>query len=309
VRTGIETNRLVITVTVATRNRPVSLGRCLRSLLHIDDLVGEIIVVDDGSDQSVGVVLDSLPPELFRRVRLVEQRGLRGPIVARNTALRLASNDCVLSMDDDAYVIEGSGLRRAVDLLERHKDVVAVACAQAEADGRAWPSLMQPAPASYACYVPAYIGFAHLVRRRVFLQLGGYHERLHFYGEEKDFCLRALDSGYHVVYMPEVLVAHVPDPAGRSPSRYLRHVIRNDCLSSLYNEPFPMPCVTLPMCLKRYFAMRRSLATPDRGGFVWIIRELVAAAPAVWRDRRPVRWSSIWRWRRLRRLSPAFEAR
>lgn len=295
-----------LTVGIATRNRPISLRRCITSLALIDDLVTEIIVVDDTSDAPVTDALHGLPRSLAGKLRVVEQKGGKGPIAARNTMMRLATNDYVLSMDDDAYVIHADGLRRALELLASNAGVAAVACAQAEADGSPWPAAMQPSPAPYCCHVTAYIGFAHLVRRQVFLDLGGYQESFYFYGEEKDFCLRALNAGFHVVYMPDVLVAHVPDPSGRSQARYIRYVIRNDCLSALFNEPLPLPLATVPLRLARYFVMRRRGGVTDPGGLWWLIRELADAWPTIWRERRPMRWSSLRRWRELRRVWPAF---
>ena len=71
----------------------------------------------------------------------------------------------------------------------------------------------------------------------MFLALGGYRESFVFYGEEKEYCLRLLDRGYRVVYLPDALVVHAQDAGGRTPQRYLRYVTRNDCLNALYNEP------------------------------------------------------------------------
>ena len=118
--------------------------------------------------------------------------------------------------------------------MDQQSEIAAIGFAQAEADGRPWPAPMQPAPVSYRCRVASFIGFAHLLRRRAFHEVGGYREELHFYGEEKGLCARFLSAGYQVVYMPDLLVAHVPDPEGRSTSRYLRYVVRNDCLFALY---------------------------------------------------------------------------
>jgi GT2 family glycosyltransferase len=248
-------------------------------------------------------------PAVARKIRFVEQPGSQGPIVARNRMVGLAANDCVLLLDDDAYVIDAAAIERAVDLFHRNGRIGAVACAQAEADGSPWPAAMQPSPVEYDCYVTAYIGFAHLLRRSVFLALGGYQESFHFYGEEKDYCLRLLHAGYDVVYLPAARVAHVPDPSGRSDARYLRYVIRNDCLSALYNEPLPLLLLTVPLRLARYSAMRRHGRVNDPGGLRWVIAELVRALPRIWRNRTPVGWGSIRRWRRLRRSWPAFESR
>jgi GT2 family glycosyltransferase len=295
-----------LTVGIATRNRPQSLVRCLNSIALIDDLVGEVIVVDDSSDAPVGPALRTVSSAIAGKMRLVEQSGAQGYIVARNAMVRLAANDCVFMLDDDAYVIDGMAIRQAVDVFRRHPAVGAVACAQAEADGSPWPAGMQPSRVAYVCYVAAYIGFAHLLRRSVFLDLGGYQESFRFYGEEKDYCLRLLDAGYDVVYLPDARVAHVPDPSGRSETRYLRYVVRNDCLSALYNEPLPMLLLSVPVRLLRYLAMRRHGHVNDPGGLRWIAGELVKALPGVWRGRRPMRWASIRRWRRLSRDCPRF---
>jgi GT2 family glycosyltransferase len=298
--------RVRLTVGIATRDRPRSLVRCLNSIQLIDEFVSEVIVVDDSSDPPVAPALGEVVGPIAVKLRFVEQPGRQGPIVARNTMVRLASNDCVLLLDDDAYLIDGAALVRAVKLFLGDERIGALACAQAEADGSPWPAAMQPSPVDYPCYVAAYIGFAHLLRRRVFLELGGYQEAFHFYGEEKDYCLRLLNAGYDVVYLPDTRVAHVPDPSGRSHSRYLRYVVRNDCLSALYNEPLPMLLMTVPLRLARYLAMRRHGRVKDPGGLRWVAGELWSALPRLWRDRRPMRWASIRRWRRLSRAWPPF---
>jgi GT2 family glycosyltransferase len=300
-----DTRRLSVGIT--TRNRAGALLRCLESIALIEDLVSDIIVVDDSSDPPIGKALESAPPAIRSRIRFIEQPGAQGYIVARNTIVRLAASDAVLNLDDDAFVIDDGAVRRALSVLEQHPSVGAVACAQAEADGSPWPASMQPSPAGYPCYVPAFIGFAHLLRRKVFLDLGGYQESFHYYGEEKDYCLRLLNAGYDVVYLPDALVAHVPDPAGRSDSRYLRYAVRNDCLSALHNEPLLMAILTVPVRMTRYASMRRHGKVNDPGGLRWVAGELIAALPRVWRTRKPMRWTSIRRWRQLRRTWPAFQ--
>lgn len=297
-----------LSVGIATRNRPVSLARCVASLAVLGDLVDQIIVVDDSSEMPVRPALEALPAALLAKLTFISQPGQQGPIVARNTMVRLARSEFVMLLDDDAFLVDEGGVRHAFELLVNHADVGAVACAMADADGSPWPSSMQPSPVEYVSYVAAYIGFAHLLRRRLFLDLGSYRQLFHFYGEEKDYCLRLLNAGYHVVYDPKALVAHVVDPSGRSESRYLRYVVRNDCLYSLFNEPLPLPLATIPLRLCRYMRMRRHSGAPDPGGFLWIVKELAAALPAVMRDRQPVQWASVRRWRQLRRAWPAFRA-
>ena len=85
-----------LTVGITTRNRPAALLRCITSLALIDNLIAEIIVVDDSSDTPIGEALEGLPSSLANKLRVVEQPGCQGYIVARNTITRLANNDCVL---------------------------------------------------------------------------------------------------------------------------------------------------------------------------------------------------------------------
>jgi GT2 family glycosyltransferase len=295
-----------LSVGIATRNRTSSLLRCLASLALLGDLVIDITVVDDSSDEPVEPALATLPPALREKLTFIAQPGRQGYLVARNTMVARAKCEIVLLLDDDAMIIQESGIRRAVDLISSHSTIGAVAFAMADDDGTPCPASMQPSPATYRSYIPAYIGFAHLLRRRPFLDLGGYRPLFHFYGEEKDYCLRLMDAGYHVVYAPDVLVAHLFDLSGRSPERYLRYVIRNDCLYSMYNEPLPLMCATLPVRLYRYLKMSRHSDAKDPGGFRWIVSELVKSIPAVVRDRQPVRWSTVKRWRQLRHALPAF---
>ena len=61
---------------------------------------------------------------------------------------------------------------------------------------------------------PCFIGFAHLLRRSLFIEMEGYRSLFKFYGEEKEYCLRLLDRGISVVYLPKARIAHLPDPSG-----------------------------------------------------------------------------------------------
>ena len=299
-----------LSVGIATRNRAGSLLRCLASIALVDDLVSDIIVVDDSSDPPIGEMLQGAPPSIRSKMRFIEQPGAQGPIVARNTIMRLARNDAVMLLDDDAFVIDGLAVRNALSVLEQNPAVGAVACAQAEADGSPWPAAMQPAPAGYPCYVTAYIGFAHLLRRNVFLRSGRLSGVVPLLRGRKGLLPASAER--------RLRRRVSPGRAGRARARsirpercqrYLRYVVRNDCLSALYNEPLAMAIVTVPIRVARYAVMRRHGQVKDSGGLRWVIGELIASLPAVWRTRKPMRWTSIRRWRRLRRSWPAFQSR
>ena len=287
-----------ITVGITTRNRPESLRRCLASLRHVRE-VDAVLVFDDASDPPVAAA----PAVGATAVRVIRDDDGVGYIAGRNRLVAEARTPYVLLLDDDAAVLAGDAIERACAVLDADPRVGGVAFAQAEADGRPWPRDMQAGRSDGPAVVPSFIGFAHLLRRDVFLSLGGYRERLAFYGEEKDYCVRMMDAGYRVVFLPDALIAHIVDPAGRSQSRYVRYVIRNDLFTSFRTEPLMLAIAGAPVRLWRYTRMARSVPGGDSGGLSWILSEVWRAWPEIRRTRQPVAWATIREWRRLARHS------
>ena len=284
-----------LTVGITTRNRPASLQRCVESLRHIAHLQPEILVFDDASDEPVSSMLPSRP-----HLRVIRGGRGSGYIVGRNILMSEALADSVLLLDDDAALLESAGIERGLDILARDSGVAAIAFAQANEDGRPWPESMQPGSGQSVRYVAAFIGFAHLLRRDAFVALGGYRESFVFYGEEKDYCLRLLDRGLGVVYLPDALVVHAQDALGRTGQRYLRYVTRNDCLNALYNEPIRRVVWLLPARLALYYKMRTRWRIQDPAGLRWVLKEVATHAGAALRARKPVSRRTHAAWRRLR---------
>lgn len=287
-----------LTIGITTRNRPQAIARAVSSLAHAQDLAPEVLVFDDGSDPPVGPVA---APGLD--VRVLRDPSSPGYIVGRNRLMREARAALVLLLDDDTCMVSADAIQRAVAVMNTDPGVAAVAFAQAEADGTPWPAAMQPATTTRPGVVASYIGFAHLLRRDVFLALGGYREEFIFYGEEKEYCLRLIEAGYRTVFLPDALISHLPDPAGRNPQRYLRFVSRNDCLMSLFNDPLLRTAYMVPARVALYVHMRRRMRIADPGGLTWLLGEVSRAAFDCLRrgGRQPVSWRTVRRWRSLRR--------
>ena len=295
-----------ITVGVTTRNRPQSLRRCLDSLRRLSPHLDQVIVLDDASDEPVeaGIVAefgDALPLIVVRHATNL------GYIVGRNRIVELSRTEGVLLLDDDTVVLAADVVVEAALTLQADASLAAVAFAQADADGQPWPSATQPAPVDYPCYAATFIGFAHLLRRDLFLGLGGYRELFHYYGEEKEYCLRALNAGCRVAYLPDCRIAHLPDPNGRDPLKYFRSYTRNDCLAALYTMPWPVAAARIALHLAFYQStIRRHVGLCDPGGRRWLLRELRTAWTDVRRNRRAVRWQTLWQWRKIRREHPTY---
>jgi GT2 family glycosyltransferase len=296
-----------LTIGICSRNRPESLARCVRSLALVESLVDRVFVYDDGSTDPLepavrGILGDALPP----RVTFVRSETSRGLSVGRNYIARNASTPFVLNLDDDAMLVTARAVEDALAVVTADAAVAAIAFAQSDAEGNPWPAGAQPAPVDYACYVPSFIGYAHMLRRDVFLAVGGFREGMRMHGEEKDLCMRFMEAGWRVVYLPQARIAHLADPAGRDRAEYLFLTIRNDVLGGVYNEPLPVLAVSAPVRLLRYFRMRRGMELDDPGGFGRIVRALAADAPAALKARHGVSLATWRRWRTLQRERPPY---
>lgn len=289
----------VLTIGITTRHRPLALARLITSLELLAEFEPQVIVFDDGSEPSAAETVRECGSPF--PIRIIRDDAGSAYIAGRNCIVRESATPFVLLLDDDAVVLSSAPVRQALEVLRHDERVAAVGFAQAEADGRPWPISMQPGPATVPAFVPAFIGFAHLLRADAFRAHGGYRELLVFYGEEKELCVRLWHAGQKIVYLPQALIAHVPDRGGRSDTRYVRFAIRNDCLFAILNEPLPLALVSIPVRLRRYMNMARGIPGGDPGGFRWLIAELVRVFPQAWRLRRPVSWKTMRYWRYLGR--------
>lgn len=259
---------------------------------------------DDRSTPAAAEQIEGMPVA----VRVLRDERAPGYIVGRNRLVSEARGEFVLLLDDDTRLLSAAAVESAIGVLNADPRVGAVAFAQAEADGRPWPAAMQPSGARVPSVVPSFIGFAHMLRRETFVRLSGYRESFEFYGEEKDYCLRLLEAGCETVYLPDALIAHVTEGTTRDPRRYLRFVSRNDCLNTLYNDPFARLLWMLPARFALYFRMRRTWKIADPGGGWWLARDIAGRVPGIWKQRRPVSRATLARWRALRAAQMPYHA-
>jgi GT2 family glycosyltransferase len=288
-----------LSIGITTRDRPAALLRCLQSLTRLERLNPDVIVFDDASAVRVTEVLRDAALTFAPRV-LRDDAG-PGYIAGRNRLAQAARSPAILMLDDDAVIATGEAIERGLEVLAADPDVAAIGFAQSRLDGTRWDDRMQPSQSRVACRVASFIGFAHLLRLDAFAGVGGYRESFVTIGEEKDLCLRLIDAGYSVVYLPDAEVVHEPDPGGRSKLRFLRYTTRNDALNALYNEPWHRAAWLVPARFALYFKMRRAWGVSDPWGWAWVAREVASQTGALARDRRPVSAATRRTWKRLRR--------
>ena len=86
-----------VTVGISTKDRPEALVRALRSLRHLEGVIAEAIVVDDGSATPVeGPALAALAADLPPDVRFIRHDASRSLAASRNRIAREARTPWVL---------------------------------------------------------------------------------------------------------------------------------------------------------------------------------------------------------------------
>jgi GT2 family glycosyltransferase len=245
----------------------------------------ETIVIDDGSSRPV-------PPALLERfpwVRFERSDRSYGLIVQRNRLARMITSAYYLSLDDDSFPAAGD-LGKAVQFLEGKPDALGLALSIVLRDEPLPSSSRPPSPVRY------YIGCAHLLKRELFLRLGGYDENLHW-GEEPEFCLRALHKGYRVYLYPDMVIRHNRSPVARNLKKTARYYIRNEALVGLRYFPFPYSVL-------RFFNTLPGILRNPEWNAQWpsLIRGWVEApwCAVRWRHlRHPLPLEKFWAWKKL----------
>ena len=272
---------------IATRNRADILPKAISSALAQSYRSLEVAVIDDGSTDETPALA-----ERFTRVCWTRWESNRGYMAARNEWMRNAKAAYFAGLDDDAWFVAGDELELAVGYLESHPDVAAIAFDVLSPDRPEVNARSEPV------HTAMFIGCGHILRLSAIHEVGAYASFPGSYGsEEKDLCLRLLDAGYRAIKLPGVHVWHDKTTVERDLPAQHRSGVCNDLTMALRRTSlFAVPFV-LGLKLVRHlrFAITaRLLPTCFQG-----IQLFLRSAPASWRSREPVRFSTLRQFSRL----------
>jgi GT2 family glycosyltransferase len=217
------TNTPRISVLVCTRNRPHSIGTCLRSILQSPLQDMELVVIDQSTDDQSGAEVQKLSADPRLRYIRTPTKGLAR---ARNIGIRAAKTPIVLFTDDDV-IAEPTWVEGILAEFDADPSVDAVY-------GRVLPYMQRDVAGKEGYHCPTLMegdkrylvqgltksthealghGNNMAFRRRVFEQHGLYMEWLGAGtymtgGEDTDFTFRVLRRGAKMLYSPAPTVYH-----------------------------------------------------------------------------------------------------
>lgn len=287
------------TVMIPTHNRLDDLKRTLAVVAQLDPPPNEVLITADGCTDATVEFLRTQPH------RVIVNSTSRGSTASRDTMMREAATELVLSLDDDSHPIERDAIAR-VRTLFAARPQLAVASFPQRSDEE--PETLARADFGPPVFVGTYVNCACAFRRRVLLDLGGHFGPFWNAYDEPDFAVRCLAAGWEVRFEPEVTIRHHYSGANRNHQRVHRMHARNELWSVFLRCPAPqLPGIAL-------FRAARQFGYARRHGLAWMLREpqwwfaCLAGLPGVLANRRALPWRYYLAWMRLVRQPVAEEA-
>jgi GT2 family glycosyltransferase len=286
---GMGENALpLVSVMIATWNRIALLLHALGSVFKQDYPCIEVLIVDDASSDGTSDYVRAYYPQV-RMFRFEENRGY---VAARNLMMREAGGEYIVSLDDDAYLLNEDAISNVVHRMQQELEIGVVTFRIQESEWR--KAVERPG----GRYTHLFVGCGHCIRKAVIERIGYYREFFFHQGEENDLSLRILDNGYRILSFPGAVVVHTKSPIAREVSRAATYRIRNLLLCHWINEPFPWWVLltgrTIVGCMSRGWK-ERNLPCVIRG-LCKAIRDIPRAVSL----RNPVSSRTLWLWHALR---------
>lgn len=203
-------------VIIVTYNHVQYIETCLDSVFSNNPL--EVIVVDNGStDGTVECVENS-----FVDAKLIKSPTNLGYGSGNNLGVSQASGRFVVILNPDTHVGREwlNGLIRPIESDERkitspkilsYDGSTVNTCGNIEHfTGLAFTRGLGSSPDNYAIqeFLGGLSGACFAIRRKDFLELGGFDERFFAYMEDVEFSWRAKTNGFKFTYVPESVVCH-----------------------------------------------------------------------------------------------------
>lgn len=237
-------------------------------LKYTEGIEHEIILLDNGSESSQVAGLRKFISDKNTDIRFIENKKNIGFSKGNNIAINEAKGEYILFLNSDTELTENS-LFKAIEHMKQNRDIGALGCRLVTPDGKLDHGCKRgfPTPEAslyyflkldklfkdkvkYGAYRLNYLsefeindvdvisGAFFMTSKEVLEKAGVFDESFFMYGEDIDLCYRIKESGYRVVYNPEIgTVIHYKGSSGRK--RRLR-TIYNFCEAMIlfYNKHY-----------------------------------------------------------------------
>jgi len=243
----------LVSILIINWNGKAHIETCLRSCLDLRYPRYEIIVIDNNStDGSAEIVKSQFP-----QVQLIELKRNSGFASATNAGITAARGAYIAILCSDitvdsmwlSYLVEAMmdsdqprsskiGIAGGIIYYSQPSDVVWGGPVNMDLmTGSAWHPNAFRRSVQHVTDFDYLSGGAILIKREIFERVGTFDTRYFLYGEDVDFCMRALRAGYQLKCVPRARSSHLTSMDGKVSLRayYLRACSR----IRMYLKNFP----------------------------------------------------------------------
>ncbi len=232
---------MLVSFTIITHNRKSDLEQAIASILAQSYRPIEVIVVDNNSsDGTPELFRNRYDPNIVRYVRLHENTGVSG---GRNITIDKTKGEIIVTLDDDAEIVETEATQRIVNKLQTDKSIGLLAFkvlvhATGMLQKGAFPTRDKSLSPDEEFETTRFIGVGHAAPRALYDEIGLYRDFFPYGHEELDFSFRILDAGYKIIYFPQVTITHKLEGTRRQRLQGKWHVLlENRVKAALLNLP------------------------------------------------------------------------
>ena len=230
-----------VSFSIVNLNSRSNLYNCIKVLPEsIPDIAYEITVVDNGSrDQSIQMLREHYPD-----VRIIKNLRNDGYTKAINLALRESVGDMIVLLNPDT-IPQAGAISKMIEYMKSNSKAGICGPKVLNMDGsfqkscrrgiaRPWAvfsyflglSRFYPDDVRFTGYhldhldenmiaeVGGVSGSCMVIRREVINQIGYFDERYFAYQEDSDYCLRAAEKGWSIIYNPDAVIYHIGGAGG-----------------------------------------------------------------------------------------------
>jgi N-acetylglucosaminyl-diphospho-decaprenol L-rhamnosyltransferase len=222
----------MISILIVTYNSGKFIERCIESIVNYVKVENEIIVADNNSSDNTKLLVKK-----FANVKLIENADNKGFARANNIAFEKSKGEHILVLNPDIIVNE-RGIQLLLEKLSSDSTIGVIAPRLLNEDGslqesaRKFPNPIIQAIRGFGLsaifrnrkfyrsnlnldinlesdsQVDWVIGACMLIKREVFLKVGGFSEDFFMYYEDADLCLKLKKAGFKIIYCPGVGFVH-----------------------------------------------------------------------------------------------------
>lgn len=226
-----------ISIIIVTYNNKKTIKSCIDSVLKYTPGC-EIIVVDNASkDNTVKLV-----KRYKQKVMVVKSNTNLGFSKGNNLGVRYTTCEYLVFLNPDTEVEEKEAFTKMKDVLEKNKNFGLIGPRFVYPDGSSQYTVRNMPTISAAfkqyilkvkgaydfydpncvdlCEVESVVGACMIIKKDIFLKVGGFDEKYFLYYEDLDLCRKIRENGLKIGYLPSVNIKHILGASGTGNKTY-----------------------------------------------------------------------------------------